>query len=340
MKTSDFAYDLPDSLIAQTPLADRAGSRLLVLNRADGSVTHQQFNHITDYIQPGDALVVNETSVIPARLFGVRETTGAKVELLLLRPCGEDEWETLVKPGKRVREGEWLSFGEGKLRALVLRRTEQGGRVVRFSYAGDFDATLDELGEVPLPPYIHEKAPMERYQTVYARERGSVAAPTAGLHFTPQLLDELQQKGVHIVRVLLHVGLGTFRPVSAEDISEHNMHAEYYRLEKEAAQELNDVRRQGGRIIAVGTTSVRVLESAADEKGVLSASSGWTDIFITPGYTFKVVDALVTNFHLPESTLLMLVSALAGRENVLAAYQQAIDEQYRFFSFGDAMLIL
>ena len=339
LKTKDYFYELPERLIAQHPAQRRDQSRLMVVHREDG-IEHRIFSDIVDYLHAGDVLVVNETAVIPARLHGVRETTGAHVELLLLKQTGNDQWETLVRPGRRVKEGEWLSFGEGQLRCKVLSRTDAGGRVVKFVYEGEFYAVLDALGEMPLPPYIHEKAEdPTRYQTVYAKEKGSAAAPTAGLHFTPELLEKIQQKGVILAKVLLHVGLGTFRPVSEDDLTKHVMHAEYYEISARTAEQINQARRRGGRVVAVGTTSVRVLETVAKEDGMLCEQSGWTDIFIYPGIRFKLVDALITNFHLPESTLLMLVSAFAGRERILQAYQTAVEEEYRFFSFGDAMYI-
>ena len=339
LKTKDYFYELPERLIAQHPAQRRDQSRLMVVHRKDG-IEHRIFSDIVDYLHAGDVLVVNETAVIPARLHGVRETTGAHVELLLLKQTGNDQWETLVRPGRRVKEGEWLSFGDGQLRCKVLSRTDAGGRVVKFVYEGEFYAVLDALGEMPLPPYIHEKAEdPTRYQTVYAKEKGSAAAPTAGLHFTPELLEKIQQKGVILAKVLLHVGLGTFRPVSEDDLTKHIMHAEYYEISARTAEQINQARRRGGRVVAVGTTSVRVLETVAKEDGMLCEQSGWTDIFIYPGIRFKLVDALITNFHLPESTLLMLVSAFAGRERILQAYQTAVEEEYRFFSFGDAMYI-
>ncbi len=339
LRTKDYFYELPERLIAQHPAQRRDASRLMVIHRK-GGMEHRVFSDIVEYLHPGDVLVVNETAVIPARLHGVRETTGAHVELLLLKQTGKDQWETLVRPGRRVREGEWLRFGDGQLRCKVLSRTDAGGRVVEFAYEGEFYAVLDALGEMPLPPYIHEKAEdPSRYQTVYAKEKGSAAAPTAGLHFTPELLERIQEKGVILEKVLLHVGLGTFRPVSEDDLTQHVMHAEYYEISAQTAERINQARQMGGRVIAVGTTSVRVLETVAQEDGTLCAQSGWTDIFIYPGIRFKLVDALITNFHLPESTLLMLVSAFAGRERVLQAYQTAVEKEYRFFSFGDAMYI-
>lgn len=339
-KTKDFYYDLPQELIAQTPAEPRDSSRLLVFHRQDNFIEHQHFFDLPRYLRPGDALVVNNTKVIPARLLGIREESGGNAELLLLRRHSKDQWEGLVRPGKKMREGSFLSFGDGLLRAEILARTESGGRMVQFHYEGTFEALLDQLGQMPLPPYITQRLEdPSRYQTVYAKDEGSAAAPTAGLHFTPQLLDQIRQMGVHIVPVLLHVGLGTFRPVKAENIHEHVMHEEFFQIEKESADILNAVRQAGGRIICVGTTCVRTLESAADEAGTIHATSGETAIFISPGYTFRAVDALITNFHLPESTLLMLISAMMGRENALHAYETAVRERYRFFSFGDAMFI-
>ena len=340
-KRSDFYFELPPELIAQEPLRDRSASRLLVLNKDTGETEHHVFRDILSYLNPGDALVLNDTKVIPARLLGHKADTGAAVEVLLLKRRDKDIWETLVKPGKKCRAGARLVFGEGLLSGEVLETVEEGNRLIRFSYDGIFEEVLDKLGEMPLPPYItHKLRDRERYQTVYARYEGSAAAPTAGLHFTEELLKKIEDKGVRIVYVTLHVGLGTFRPVKAENILEHHMHSEYYRVTEEAADTVNRVKAAGGRIFCVGTTSCRTLESAADESGKLRAGCGNTDIFIYPGYRFKVLDALITNFHLPESTLVMLVSALAGRERVLAAYREAVREKYRFFSFGDAMLIL
>jgi len=339
MKTSDFLYDLPEALIAQTPAEPRDHSRLMVVGRTGGSAAHRHFYDLPDCLRPGDVLVVNDTRVMPARLIGERAGGGA-CEVLLLRQLSPVSWETLVRPGKKLKPGAVVSFGGGRLTATIEAPTDAGGRVVRFDVKGGaLEAALDELGEMPLPPYIHEKlADRERYQTVYARETGSAAAPTAGLHFTPDLLEKIRAMGVEIVPVLLHVGLGTFRPVKAEDLSEHRMHSEFYRVSPEAAEAVNRARAEGRRVIAVGTTSVRTLESAAAE-GHLAPGSGWTDIFITPGYRFQMVDALITNFHLPGSTLIMLVSALMGRERTLAAYEEAVREGYRFFSFGDAMFI-
>ncbi len=342
MKTSDFYFELPKELIAQDPLEDRSASRLLVLGKEDGSVTHRHFTDILEYLRRGDCLVLNNTKVIPARLYGTREGTGAAIEVLLLKRGENDVWETLVRPGKKARPGTRIVFGDdGALTGEVIDIVEEGNRLIRFSYEGIFEEILDRLGQMPLPPYItHELKDKNRYQTVYAKYEGSAAAPTAGLHFTPQLLDAVREKGVRIAEVTLHVGLGTFRPVKAEDVTQHHMHSEFYRISQTAAQIINDTKAQGGRVICVGTTSCRTIESAADESGLIRPCSGWTDIFIYPGYQFRVLDGLITNFHLPESTLLMLVSALAGKEHVLDAYKAAVAERYRFFSFGDAMLIL
>lgn len=341
MDVKDFDYELPQELIAQDPLEDRSGSRLMVLDRETGAVTHKIFKDITDYLQPGDCLVINNTKVIPARLFGVRMGTEAKIEILLLRRQEGDVWETLVKPGKKCRIGTQISFGDGLLTGEIIDVIEDGNRLIRFCYEGIFEEILDRLGQMPLPPYItHQLQDKNRYQTVYARYDGSAAAPTAGLHFTPELLDAIRAKGVSVAEVTLHVGLGTFRPVKADTVEEHHMHSEFYRIEQSEADKINAVKAAGGRVIAVGTTSTRTLESAVLADGTVPAKSGWTDIFIYPGYTFQVVDALITNFHLPQSTLVMLVSALAGREHVLQAYEEAVKERYRFFSFGDAMLIL
>ncbi|AOL35301.1 tRNA preQ1(34) S-adenosylmethionine ribosyltransferase-isomerase QueA [Geobacillus thermoleovorans] len=342
MKVDLFDFHLPEELIAQTPLPDRAASRLMVLDKRTGAIRHETFRNIISYLNPSDCLVLNDTRVMPARLYGEKEETGGTVEVLLLKQLDGDRWETLVKPGKRVKPGTKLTFGEGKLEAVCLDTLEHGGRVLEFSYDGLFYEVLAELGEMPLPPYIKEKLDdPERYQTVYAREIGSAAAPTAGLHFTEELLDAIREKGVHIVFITLHVGLGTFRPVQVDEVEKHDMHAEFYQMSEETAETLNRVREQGGRIIAVGTTSTRTLETIAGKhNGRFVAESGWTDIFIYPGYEFKGIDGLVTNFHLPKSTLIMLVSALAGRENILHAYQVAVKERYRFFSFGDAMLII
>ncbi|AYJ88882.1 tRNA preQ1(34) S-adenosylmethionine ribosyltransferase-isomerase QueA [Bacillus safensis] len=341
MKLELFDFDLPERLIAQVPLEKRDASRLMVLNKQTGAITHDTFSQIIDYFQKGDCLVLNNTRVLPARLFGMKEDTGAKVELLLLKQEEGDNWETLVKPAKRVKKGTVITFGDGRLQAVCTEEMEHGGRKVEFQYTGIFYEVLESLGEMPLPPYIKEQLDdRERYQTVYSKEVGSAAAPTAGLHFTTELLDALKAKGVHIAFITLHVGLGTFRPVSAERIEEHEMHAEFYEMNEETADALNRVRNEGGRIISVGTTSTRTLETIASaHDGAFKASSGWTSIFIYPGYTFKAIDGMITNFHLPKSSLIMLVSALAGREHVLKAYNEAVKEEYRFFSFGDAMLI-
>lgn len=340
MDVKDFYYELPQELIAQDPLEDRSDSRLMVLNRRSGEISHRIFREITDYLKPKDCLVINNTKVIPARLYGIREDTGAKIELLLLKRKENDIWETLVKPGKKAKTGTKISFGEGLLKGEIIDVIEDGNRLIHFSYEGIFEEILDELGQMPLPPYItHALQDKNRYQTVYAKYDGSAAAPTAGLHFTPELLEQIQNMGVKIAEVTLHVGLGTFRPVKVSDVLSHHMHSEYFQIDTEAADLINQTKDAGGRIISVGTTSTRTLESAADETGHIKAQSGWTDIFIYPGYSFKVIDGLITNFHLPESTLLMLVSALAGREQILSAYQTAVKEKYRFFSFGDAMFI-
>lgn len=340
MDVKDFYYDLPEELIAQDPLEDRSGSRLLVLDKETGETEHHIFREIVNYLNPGDCLVINDTKVIPARLIGEKEGTGAKVEVLLLKRKENDIWETLVKPGRKMKPGARLVFGNGLLKAEVIGVVEEGNRLIRFEYEGIFEEILDQLGQMPLPPYItHQLEDKNRYQTVYAKHSGSAAAPTAGLHFTPELLDEIKEKGVEIAHVTLHVGLGTFRPVKVENIQEHHMHSEFYRIEQSEADKINRAKEEGHRVICVGTTSCRTVESAADENGRLRECSGWTEIFIYPGYKFKVLDALITNFHLPESTLIMLVSALAGREHVLAAYEEAIRERYRFFSFGDAMFI-
>ena len=339
MKTSDFYFDLPEAQIAQVPLKDRTTSRLMVLDKVSGETKHKHFYDIIDYLQEGDCLVLNNTRVIPARLFGARPS-GGKVEFLLLTRKDEKRWEVLVKPGKKAKIGDTIIFGEGLLTATVEEIIEDGKRIVSFEYEGIFEEVLDRLGEMPLPPYIHEKLEdKERYQTVYSKNEGSAAAPTAGLHFTKELLQKIEDKGVKIAYVTLHVGLGTFRPVKVEDVLEHEMHSEFYMIEEEDAKIINETKLAGGRIIPVGTTSTRTLESNADENGMIKAGSGWTNIFIYPGYTFKCIDALITNFHLPESTLIMLVSALAGKEHVLAAYNEAVKEGYRFFSFGDAMFI-
>ncbi|MCM1027181.1 MAG: tRNA preQ1(34) S-adenosylmethionine ribosyltransferase-isomerase QueA [Roseburia sp.] len=340
MKKSDFSFELPQELIAQDPLEERSSSRLLVLDKETGAVSHHVFREIPGFLKPGDCLVLNNTKVIPARLLGEREGTGAHVEVLLLKRRNGDVWETLVKPGKKCRPGTRLLFGGGLLRAEVLETVEEGNRLIRFEYQGIWEELLDRLGEMPLPPYItHKLQDPERYQTVYAKYEGSAAAPTAGLHFTKELLERIEGAGVEIAYVTLHVGLGTFRPVKEENILEHHMHSEYYQITEEAAKKINRTKAAGGRIICVGTTSCRTLESAAQEDGTVRAGSGNTEIFIYPGYRFRVLDGLITNFHLPESTLVMLVSALAGRENVLNAYREAIRERYRFFSFGDAMFI-
>ena len=341
LKKSDFYFDLPEELIAQDPIADRSSSKLLVLDKKTGKTTHKIFRDIITYLNPGDCLVLNNTKVIPARLLGCKEETGAAVEVLLLKRKENDIWECLVKPGKKCKPGTILSFGDGILKAEVLETVEEGNRLIQFQYVGIFEEILDKLGEMPLPPYItHKLEDKNRYQTVYARYEGSAAAPTAGLHFTKELLAEIEEKGIRIAYVTLHVGLGTFRPVKADNILEHHMHSEYYEVTKEAADTINETKRNGHRVICVGTTSCRTVESAADENGLVQAKCDNTDIFIYPGYRFKVLDCLVTNFHLPESTLIMLVSALAGRENVLAAYKEAVENRYRFFSFGDAMFVL
>lgn len=340
LKKSDFYFDLPRELIAQDPLEDRSSSRLLVLDKESGEVSHHVFREIQDYLNPGDCLVLNNTKVIPARLLGEREGTGAHVEVLLLKRREADVWETLVKPGRKCKPGTKLVFGAGLLKAEVLETVEEGNRLIRFGYDGIWEEVLDKLGEMPLPPYItHKLQDRNRYQTVYARYEGSAAAPTAGLHFTEALLEDIERKGVRIAYVTLHVGLGTFRPVKEDNVLEHHMHSEFYQVSREAADIINDTKKKGGRVVCVGTTSCRTVESAADENGAVHPGSGNTEIFIYPGYRFRVLDALITNFHLPESTLVMLVSALAGRERVLAAYEEAIRERYRFFSFGDAMLI-
>ncbi len=340
MKSSDFYYELPQELIAQEPLAQRSSSRLLVLDRRHGSMEHRVFGNLPEYLQKGDCLVLNDTRVIPARLLGARSDTGGKIEFVLLKNIEGDIWEVILKPGKRARPGARFSFGGGELHAEVIEVVEGGNRLVRFEYEGIFQEILDRVGIMPLPPYITRKLEdAERYQTVYSKYRGSAAAPTAGLHFTPALLDELDRSGIRLVYLTLHVGLGTFRPVKVEDVEKHVMHSEFYSLDASAAQAINQTRAAGGRVIAVGTTSCRVLETVGDENGQVEPAEGWTDIFIYPGYRFKVVDALITNFHLPESTLIMLVSAFAGRDNILEAYRTAVELKYRFFSFGDAMLI-
>lgn len=340
MKTSDFYYDLPKELIAQDPLEDRSSSRLLHLSMKDGSIEHRHFTDILDYLKAGDCLVINDTRVIPARLYGHKEGTGALIEILLLKRKKDDIWECLVKPGKKARPGAKITFGNGILTGEILDIVEEGNRLIQFHYEGIFEEILDQLGEMPLPPYItHKLQDKNRYQTVYAKHDGSAAAPTAGLHFTEELLKKVQEKGVNIAHVTLHVGLGTFRPVKVDDVEQHHMHSEFYIVEEDQAELINRTKKQGGRVIAVGTTSCRTLESAADENGVIQAGNGWTEIFIYPGYRFNMIDGLITNFHLPESTLMMLVSALAGKERIMAAYEEAVKERYRFFSFGDAMFI-
>ena len=340
MNIKEFYYDLPEELIAQDPLADRSSSRLLTLDKNSGAFSHHVFRDIVDYLNPGDCLVLNNTKVIPARLMGEKEGTGAGIEVLLLKRKENDVWETLVKPGKKARPGARISFGNGLLVGEVVDVVEEGNRLIKFEYEGIFEEILDQLGQMPLPPYItHRLEDKNRYQTVYAKHDGSAAAPTAGLHFTPELLEIIKAKGVKVAEVTLHVGLGTFRPVKVENILEHHMHSEFYMVEEDQAAIINETKKNGGRVICVGTTSCRTLESATGEDGVLRAGSGWTEIFIYPGYKFKILDAVITNFHLPESTLLMLVSALAGRDNVMAAYEEAVKERYRFFSFGDAMFI-
>ena len=341
MDVKDFYYDLPQELIAQNPLEDRSSSRLMVLDKITGEVEHRHFKDITEYLRPGDCLVINNTKVIPARLYGVKEGTEAKIEILLLKRKENDIGETLVKPGKKCKIGTKIVFGEGILTGEVVDIVEEGNRLIQFHYEGIFEEILDRLGQMPLPPYItHQLQDKNRYQTVYAKYDGSAAAPTAGLHFTPELLQQVRDMGVEIAEVTLHVGLGTFRPVKETDVLKHHMHSEFYKIEQSEADKINKAKKEGHRVIAVGTTSTRTLESAADENGFLTEKSGWTEIFIYPGYQFKVIDALITNFHLPESTLVMLVSALAGREHVLAAYETAVEEKYRFFSFGDAMFIV
>ena len=340
MKRQDFYFDLPEELIAQDPLEDRSSSRLLVLDKKTGATSHHIFREIKDYLKPGDCLVINDTKVIPARLIGEKEGTGGKVEVLLLKRKGNDVWETLVKPGKKMKPGARVSFGDGLLKGEVLEVVEEGNRLIHFEYEGIFEEILDQLGQMPLPPYItHQLEDKNRYQTVYAKHEGSAAAPTAGLHFTPELLEQVKEMGVDIAHVTLHVGLGTFRPVKVDDVEKHHMHSEFYIVEEDQAKLINDTKKNGGRVIAVGTTSCRTLESATGEDGIVKATSGWTEIFIYPGYKFKCIDALITNFHLPESTLLMLVSALAGKEKIMHAYEVAVQERYRFFSFGDAMFI-
>lgn len=342
MKLDQFDFELPEELIAQVPLENRAASRLMVLDKQSGDIKHEIFSDITKYLQKGDCLVLNDTKVLPARLFGLKVDTGAKVEVLLLKQLNGDRWETLVKPAKRLKRGMTLTFGDGQLQAVCLDELEHGGRILEFQYDGIFYEVLDQLGKMPLPPYIKTQLEdQDRYQTVYAKERGSAAAPTAGLHFTEELLEEIREKGIHIAYITLHVGLGTFRPVNVDDIEEHDMHSEFYRMSEETASLLNQTRKQGGRIISVGTTSTRTLETIATvHNGHFEEANGWTDIFIYPGYEFKAINGMITNFHLPKSTLIMLVSALAGREPVLHAYEEAVKEKYRFFSFGDAMLLI
>lgn len=341
MDVKDFYYDLPQELIAQDPLRDRSSSRLMVLDKNTGEVQHRVFKDIIEYFKPGDCLVINNTKVIPARLYGNKEGTQAKIEILLLKRRDNDIWETLVKPGKKCRPGTKIVFGDGILTGEVLDIVEEGNRLIQFQYKGIFEEILDQLGQMPLPPYItHQLEDKNRYQTVYAKYDGSAAAPTAGLHFTPELLEEIKSMGVEIAEVTLHVGLGTFRPVKESDVLKHHMHSEFYRIEQSEADKINRAKKEGHRVIAVGTTSTRTMEAAADENGILQETSGWTEIFIYPGYRFKVIDGLITNFHLPESTLVMLVSALAGRDHVLNAYKEAVKERYRFFSFGDAMFIM
>jgi len=340
MRVSEFFYDLPEELIAQEPLADRKQSKLMVVDRKTGEIEHRIFKEIIEYLNPGDCLVLNDTRVIPARLLGEKEGTGGKMDLYFWRNTGGDIWEVILKPGKRAKPGSRFVFGNGELKAEIIDVVEEGNRLVRFEYDGVFEQILDRVGIMPLPPYITRKLEdRERYQTVYSKHKGSAAAPTAGLHFTKDLLDEIKEKGIDIAYVTLHVGLGTFRPVKVENILEHKMHSEYYNLKEEDCDKINNARKNGGKIVAVGTTSCRVVETIGNEKGILKPQSGWTDIFIYPGYNFKVVDRLITNFHLPESTLLMLVSALAGRDTIMKAYSEAVNEKYRFFSFGDAMFI-
>ena len=340
MNVTDFNFELPQELIAQDPLEDRAASRLLVLNKETGNISHRHFRDIRQYLKKGDCLVINDTKVIPARLIGHKVGTDAKIEVLLLKRKSDNVWETLVKPGKKMKEGAEVSLGDGLLKGTVVGVVDEGNRLIQFEYDGIFEEILDQLGQMPLPPYItHQLKDKSRYQTVYAKHDGSAAAPTAGLHFTQELLQEIQDMGVTIAHVTLHVGLGTFRPVKVDTIEEHHMHSAFSGVEEEEAKKINDTKKNGGRVICVGTTSCRTLESATGEDGILKAGSGWTDIFIYPGYRFKILDCLITNFHLPESTLVMLVSALAGREHILNAYQEAIKERYRFFSFGDAMFI-
>ena len=340
MKVSDFYFELPEELIAQYPLEKRDSSRLMVLDKKTGEIEHRKFHDILEYLNEGDTLVLNNTRVLPARLIGEKEETGGKIEFLLLKRIEGDKWECLAKPGRKAKVGTVFTFGEGKLKAIVREIGEEGNRIIEFKYDGIFEQVLDELGQMPLPPYIHEKLEdKERYQTVYSKEKGSAAAPTAGLHFTEELLKEIKDKGVNIAYLTLHVGLGTFRPVKVDDVNNHVMHSEYYHLDKENAEIINKTKEAGKRVIAVGTTSSRTLETIGDENGRVREQSGWTDIFIYPGYKFKIVDNLITNFHLPESTLIMLVSALAGQDNIMNAYNTAVKEKYRFFSFGDSMFI-
>ena len=340
MNTKDFYYDLPEELIPQDPLLNRSSTRLMPLDKETGEIQHKHFYDILDYLNPGDCLVLNETKVIPARLYGVKEDTGAQVEVLLLHRKDKEHWECLVKPGKKLKPGARISFGDGRLKAEIVDILEEGNRLIRFEFSGIFEEVLDKLGEMPLPPYItHKLEDRTRYNTVYAKEEGSAAAPTAGLHWTKELLEQCEAKGVEILRITLHVGLGTFRPVKMEEVEKHHMHSEYYSVSQEVAEKIEACKQRRGRVICTGTTSCRALESAARESGKIEAKSGWTDIFIYPGFEFKVMDALITNFHLPESTLLMLVSALSSREKILHAYEEAVKEKYRFFSFGDAMFI-
>ncbi|MDE5777756.1 MAG: tRNA preQ1(34) S-adenosylmethionine ribosyltransferase-isomerase QueA [Lachnospiraceae bacterium] len=341
MKLSDFYYDLPQELIAQDPLKNRSESRLMVLDRKTGELKHKHFYEIIDYLNPGDCLVINDTKVIPARLMGVKEDTGASIEVLLLKRKSEKVWETLVRPGKKMRIGARVSFGDGLLTGEVTDIAAEGNRLIRFEYDGIWEELLDQLGQMPLPPYItHKLDDKNRYQTVYAKHDGSAAAPTAGLHFTEELLSQINEKGVEVAHVTLHVGLGTFRPVKVDNILEHHMHSEFYMVEEEEAAKINEAKERGGKVVSVGTTSTRTLESVSDENGIVHGGSGTTEIFIYPGYQFKVIDSLITNFHLPESTLLMLVSAFSTREKIMEAYAAAVKERYRFFSFGDAMLIV
>lgn len=341
MKTQDFYFDLPEELIAQDPLEDRSSSRLLVMDKVTGQISHKVFTDIVDYLNPGDCLVINDTKVLPARLIGEKEDTGAKIEVLLLKRKQDDIWETLVKPGKKAKPGTKIIFGGGLLTGVVMDVVEEGNRLIQFQYEGIFEEVLDQLGQMPLPPYItHQLEDKNRYQTVYATHSGSAAAPTAGLHFTKELLNKIEDRGVKIARITLHVGLGTFRPVKVENVLEHHMHSEFYVVDEKAADTINEAKMAGKRVISVGTTSTRTLETVAAEDGLVKPTSGWTQIFIYPGYQFKCIDSLITNFHLPESTLLMLVSALAGKEHIMAAYEEAVAKRYRFFSFGDAMFLM